>query len=131
VEGAVSNPVSRLLRMSDAGLSGLGTGQVVSNIRGLSVGSIETTLQAIVNATEQILLRPDVTVKAIGIGLAVSESGVITAPDEFRVNPGKSNLHTSVPEGVRLLADGARRIDVPGRPFAEPFILEYGVDAHG
>jgi cytochrome P450 len=57
--------VSRLLRMTAEGLSGLDAEQVVSNICGLLVGSIETTSQAIVNATEQILLRPDVTARAV------------------------------------------------------------------
>ena len=57
--------VSRLLRLSADGLSGLDTEQVVSNICGLLVGAIETTSQAIVNATEQILLRPDVTARAL------------------------------------------------------------------
>jgi cytochrome P450 len=57
--------VSRLLRMTAGGLSGLDTEQVVSNVCGLLVGAIETTSQAIVNATEQILLRHDITVRAI------------------------------------------------------------------
>lgn len=57
--------VSRLLRMTAGGLSGFDTEQVVSNICGLLVGSIETTSQAIVNACEQILLRPDVTARAV------------------------------------------------------------------
>lgn len=57
--------VSRLLRMTADGLSGLDTEQVVSNICGLLVGAIETTSQAIVNATEQILLRPDITARAV------------------------------------------------------------------
>jgi cytochrome P450 len=57
--------VSRLLRLSGAGLSGFDPEQVVSNVCGLLVGAIETTSQAIVNATEQILLRPDVTAGAV------------------------------------------------------------------
>ena len=57
--------VSRLLRLSGTGLSGFDPEQVVSNVCGLLVGAIETTSQAIVNATEQILLRPDVTARAV------------------------------------------------------------------
>ena len=57
--------VSRLLRATAAGISGLGTERIVSNVCGLLVGAIETTSQAIVNATEQILLRPEVTARAI------------------------------------------------------------------
>jgi cytochrome P450 len=50
--------VSRLLRLTGTGLSGLDRQGVISNICGLLVGAIETTSQAIVNATEQILLNP-------------------------------------------------------------------------
>ena len=57
--------VSRLLRATAAGLSGLDDEEVVSNICGLLVGAIETTSQAIVNAAEQILLRPEVQARAI------------------------------------------------------------------
>lgn len=57
--------VSRLLRMTADGLSGFDAEQVVSNICGLLVGAIETTSQAIVNTTEQILLRPDVSGRAV------------------------------------------------------------------
>jgi cytochrome P450 len=57
--------VSRLLRMTGAGLSTMEPARVVSNICGLLVGAIETTSQAINLATEQILRRPDVAAKAI------------------------------------------------------------------
>ena len=50
--------VSRLLRLTGSGLSGLDRQGVISNICGLLVGAIETTSQAIVNATAQILLHP-------------------------------------------------------------------------
>ena len=50
--------VSRLLRLTGSGLSGLDRQGVVSNVCGLLVGAIETTSQAVVNATEQILLDP-------------------------------------------------------------------------
>ncbi len=62
---AGGDTVSRLLRMTADGLSGLDTEEVVSNICGLLVGAIETTSQAIANATEQILLRPDIKARAI------------------------------------------------------------------
>lgn len=68
--------VSRLLRMTGAGLSGLDAEAVVSNICGLLVGAIETTSQAIVNATEQILLRPDIAARAIA---AASADGAAAA----------------------------------------------------
>jgi cytochrome P450 len=50
--------VARILRLTGSGLSGLDRQGVISNICGLLVGAIETTSQAIVNATEQILLNP-------------------------------------------------------------------------
>ena len=80
--------VSRLLRMTGAGLSGFDAEEVVSNICGLLVGAIETTSQAIVNATEQILLRPDITARAI----AAAEANDIATLDAIvwealRFNP--------------------------------------------
>lgn len=80
--------VSRLLRMTGAGLSGMDAEEVVSNVCGLLVGAIETTSQAIVNATEQILLRPEVTARAV----AAAQSGDTAALDAIvweglRFNP--------------------------------------------
>ena len=57
-EAEGEDTVSRLLRLTASGLSGLDRQGVISNICGLLVGAIETTSQAIVNATEQILLNP-------------------------------------------------------------------------
>src|SRR4051812_17132046 len=57
--------VSRLLKLAGSGLAGFDTERVVSNVAGLLVGAIETASQAIVNATEQILLRPEVKAQAI------------------------------------------------------------------
>ena len=57
-DAAGEDTVSRLLRLTGLGLSGLDRQGVISNICGLLVGAIETTSQAIVNATEQILLNP-------------------------------------------------------------------------
>jgi cytochrome P450 len=62
--------VSRLLRATDAGLSAFDEEEVVSNICGLLVGAVETTSQAIVNAAEQILLRPEVKARAIAAAQA-------------------------------------------------------------
>ena len=56
--------VSRLLRLAASGAAALDPERVVSNVAGLLVGAIETTSQAIVNATEQILLRPDIAAEA-------------------------------------------------------------------
>ena len=57
-DAAGEDTVSRLLRLTASGLSGLDREGVISNICGLLVGAIETSSQAIVNATEQILLNP-------------------------------------------------------------------------
>ncbi len=56
--------VSRLLRLAASGAAALDPERVVSNVAGLLVGASETTSQAIINATEQILLRPDVEAEA-------------------------------------------------------------------
>jgi cytochrome P450 len=57
-DAAGEDTVSRLLRLTGMGLSGLDRQGVISNVCGLLVGAIETTSQAIVNAMEQILLNP-------------------------------------------------------------------------
>jgi len=70
-DAAGDDTVSRLLRLTGMGLSGLDQQGVISNICGLLVGAIETTSQAIVNATEQILLNPaqaDLATKAAQAG---------------------------------------------------------------
>jgi cytochrome P450 len=57
-DAAGEDTVSRLLRLTGQRLSGLDRQGVISNVCGLLVGAIETASQAIVNATEQILLHP-------------------------------------------------------------------------
>lgn len=57
-DAAGEDTVSRLLRLTGRGLSGLDRQGVISNVCGLLVGAVETASQAIVNATEQILLNP-------------------------------------------------------------------------
>ena len=59
VDAVGEDTVSRLLRLTGRGLSGLDRQGVISNVCGLLVGAIETASQAIVNATEQILLNPE------------------------------------------------------------------------
>jgi cytochrome P450 len=64
-DAAGEDTVSRVLRLTGTGLSGLDRQGVISNVCGLLVGAIETTSQAIVNATEQILLNPTQAALAI------------------------------------------------------------------
>lgn len=68
--------VSRLLKLAGSGLAGFDAERVVSNVAGLLVGAIETASQAIVNATEQILLRPEIKSQAI-------EAAALDDPDAF------------------------------------------------
>ena len=68
--------VSRLLKLAGSGLAGFDTERVVTNVAGLLVGAIETASQAIVNATEQILLRPEIKARAI-------EAAALDDPEEF------------------------------------------------
>lgn len=58
-------PVARLVRLSRHADLAMPPERVLSNVCGLLVGAIETTAQAIAQATEQILLRPDVREAAI------------------------------------------------------------------
>jgi cytochrome P450 len=80
--------VSRLLRLTAGGLSGLDLQAVVSNVCGLLVGGIETTSQAIINATEQILLRPDVAARAVAAAVA-NDTTILDAIvwEALRFNP--------------------------------------------
>ncbi|HVU31593.1 MAG TPA: cytochrome P450 [Sphingomicrobium sp.] len=64
-EAEGEDTVSRLIRLAGTGEAGFDAERVVSNVAGLLVGAIETASQAIVNATEQILLRPEIRAKAI------------------------------------------------------------------
>jgi cytochrome P450 len=80
--------VSRLLRLTGVGLSGLDRQSVISNVCGLLVGAIETTSQAIVNATEQILANPTLADRAV----KAAQAGDNTALDAIvwealRFNP--------------------------------------------
>ena len=80
--------VSRLLRLTGLGLSGLDRQGVISNVCGLLVGAIETTSQAIVNATEQILLNPaqaDLATKAAQTGDNTRLDAVVW--EALRLNP--------------------------------------------
>jgi cytochrome P450 len=104
--------VSRLLRLTAAGLSGLDAEQVVSNVCGLLVGAIETSSQAIVNATEQILLRPEVAARALRAARGNEEAAFDAIVWEaLRFNP----MTTFV---LRVAASDA--VLGPGTPYETP-----------
>ncbi len=73
---AGEDTVSRLLRLAATGLTGMDAEAVVTNVCGLLVGAIETTSQAIVNATEQILLHDDWRARAIAAAAADDPAAV-------------------------------------------------------
>ena len=106
--------VSRLLKLADSGLAGFDAERVVSNVAGLLVGAIETTSQAIVNATEQILLRPDVKAQAI-------EAAAHDDPDAFdsivwealRFNPMTTFVLRIAPEETVLAPGGDHAVKLP------------------
>jgi cytochrome P450 len=112
--------VSRLLRATGAGLSGLDVESVVSNICGLLVGSIETTSQAIVNATEQILLRPDVTARAIEAAkVADIETFDAIVWEALRFNPMTTFVARVVAEPTLLAPGSPHQVSVkPGTVIA-------------
>lgn len=90
---------------------------------------------------------------AVGIGSAMFDPGVFPEPDTFRDRRRSAYLHTGfgpheclgqfvayaiIPEtirqilllpSIRLLADGASRVDMAGGPFAEHFVLGHGAGA--
>jgi cytochrome P450 len=87
-DAAGEDTVSRLLRLTGLGFSGLDRQGVISNVCGLLVGAIETTSQAIVNATEQILLNPaqaDLAIKAAQAGGNTALDAIVW--EALRFNP--------------------------------------------
>jgi cytochrome P450 len=100
--------VSRLARLARTHQAGMDFERLVSNVCGLLVGAIETVSQAIVQAIEQILLRPDVTAQAIQASqaddLAPFDAIVWEA---LRFNP-ITPLVTRFCERDGILAAGAR-----------------------
>jgi cytochrome P450 len=154
-QAAGEDTVSRLLRATEAGLSGLSFEEVVSNICGLLVGAIETASQAIVNATEQILLRPAQKAAAIAAA-AASDNATFDAIvwEALRFNPmtpfvvriatqdtvlAPGTMHeTHVPAGRKIaLATGSAMFD-PGifpdpetfRPRPRDSYIHFGFGAH-
>ena len=109
--------VSRLLRATDAGLSAFEEEEVVSNICGLLVGAVETTSQAIVNATEQILLRPDVTARAIAAAQADDmEAFDAIVWEALRFNPMGSLVVRVAAEDSVLAPGSEHETKVSGGP---------------
>jgi cytochrome P450 len=107
-EAAGEDTVSRLLRLAATGLTGMDTEAVVTNICGLLVGAIETTSQAIVNATEQILLNDAVRTRAVEAALGDDSAAVDPIVWEaLRFNP-------QTPVVVRVAA--AASVVAPGTP---------------
>ncbi len=135
-QAAGEDVVSRLLRLTAAGLSGLDAEQVVSNVCGLLVGAIETSSQAIVNATEQILLRPDVAAAALRAARGNQEADfdaivwealrfnpmttfvIRTAATDAVLGPG-TPYETAVKAGTRIAAGIGSAMFDPG-VFPEP-----------
>lgn len=109
--------VSRLLRLHASGLSGMEVGNVVSNVCGLLVGAIETTSHAIVNALEQILLRPDVTERAIqAAGAPDVEPLEAIVREALRFNPMAKFVVRIASEPAVIASGGVHRTRVePGR----------------
>jgi len=113
-QAAGDDPVTRLLKLAGSGLAGFDAERVVSNIAGLLVGAIETTSQAIVNATEQILLRPDVRAQAV-------EAAALDDTDAFdwivwealRFNPMTTFVLRIASEETRLAPGGDHAVTVP------------------
>jgi cytochrome P450 len=118
---AGEDSVSRLIRLTATGESGLDPQGLVSNICGLLVGAIEPTSMAIANATEQILLRPEIAVKAARAA-AVADRATLDALvwEALRFNPmtlmiprvaggpatlARGTIHaTEIPAGRSILA---------------------------
>jgi cytochrome P450 len=107
-EAAGEDTVSRLLRLTATGLTGMDAEAVVTNICGLLVGAIETTSQAIVNATEQILLNDAIRTRAVAAATGDDPTAIDPIVWEaLRFNP-------QTPVVVRVAA--AASVVAPGSP---------------
>jgi cytochrome P450 len=119
-EAAGEDTVSRLLRLTGLGLSGLDRQGVISNVCGLLVGAIETASQAIVNATEQILLNPvqaDLATKAAQTGDDAALDAIVW--EALRFSP-MTTLVLRVAAAAAVIAPGSNhQVTVPaGRAVA-------------
>lgn len=118
-ELTAEDTVSRLLRLSAAGLSGLDAEGVVSNVCGLLVGAVETISLCIVNATEQILLRPEIAAKAIAAAAADAATFDSLVWEALRFNP-ETTFVVRVAAEAAVLAPGSDHESAvaPGRAIA-------------
>ena len=106
--------VSRLLRLTGSGLSGLDRQGVISNVCGLLVGAIETTSQAIVNATEQILLDPtqaDLANQAAHDGDVASLDAIVW--EALRFNPMTTFVARVAAQPAVIAPGSAHQVTVP------------------
>ncbi len=107
-EAAGDDTVSRLLRLTATGLTGMDAEAVVTNVCGLLVGAIETTSQAIANATQHILA--DDALRARAGAAAAGEDPAAFDPivwEALRFNP-------MAPMVIRVAA--AATVVAPGSP---------------
>jgi len=81
------DPVSRLCRLVSDGNSGFQSERAVSNVCGLLVGAIETMSQAIIQAVEQILMRPELALKAKSLAVADDPLFAAIVWEALRFNP--------------------------------------------
>ncbi len=106
--------VSRLLRLTGSGLSGLDRQGVISNVCGLLVGAIETTSQAIVNATEQILLDPsqaDLATRAARDGDVAALDAIVW--EALRFNPMTTFVARMAAQPAVIAPGSAHQVTVP------------------
>ena len=121
-EAAGEDTVARLLRLAASGVSGMDAEAVITNICGLLVGAIETTSQAIVNATEQILLDPSRAARAVTAA---------AGPDPTAIDPivwEALRFNPMTPLVLRVAA--APSVVAPGSPHETP-VAAGGVVAAG
>ena len=86
----------------------------MSNVAGLLVGAIETASQAIVNATEQILLRPEIKAQAIAAA-ALDDPGAFDSIvwEALRYNPMTTFVLRIAPEETVLAPASDYAVKVP------------------
>ena len=110
----INDVLTRLLMAKIPDGLGFEDDRLITNIAGLLVGSVETTSQAVVQALEQILLRPDITNRAMESAKAdnlVEFDNIVW--EALRFNPINPLLFRYT-ETNTLLAEGTEReVEIP------------------
>jgi len=121
---------SRLIRTYFPAEIGFDDQRMLTNMAGLLIGTVETTSQAIVQALEQILLRPDIAAEAI----AAARSSDTDAFDAYvwealRFNPINPLIFRFCEQDTTLAAGTPRETRIPAKTIVFALTASAGFDS--